>query len=284
MAIRPEETRSAESLAEHLRFRENLSVSYVAIDQDPPDFRFTVSGTSRPSEEWAVEVTGLAQYVELEGEARERRLVEVGLHRRIELLDKKHSAALPHGYGLFVDVPIDKRVLRTLEKRVLEYAQSGETEMRALDHDEAVASVLRDLGESADANDPNVQFALAQLVPSRVRVRIKGFPGQKGILLMSGPSGTDRLPRSENRVADIAANIEYSVRRIYDAKLHKMKALCGYRRKVLLLWCDYILATPEEISAALAQQYPVEGDLDGIFFIEYDWKAVSLAANFKNLL
>jgi hypothetical protein len=219
MPIRPEETRSADKLVEYLKTHQNVSSSYVVIDKDPPDFQFTASGPTRPAEVWAVEVTGLAQYVDLDGEERERRLVEMGLHHRIERLDKDHAAELPHAYGLFVDVPIDAKVLRTLEKRVLDFARSGETNETALDQDEAVASVLRDLGGKPDINDPNVQFALAQLAPTRVRVRIKGFPGQKGIMLMSGPSGIDTLPHSSDLAGDIAANIDYAVRRILEAKV-----------------------------------------------------------------
>lgn len=89
---------------------------------------------------------------------------------------------------------------------------------------------------------------------------------------MSGPSGTDPRPRSDCRVADISANIEYSVQRIYRAKLPKMQALSGYERKVLLVWCDYVLPKREEVSSALVRHYPPEGDLDGVFFVEYGWK------------
>src|ERR1035438_1515417 len=58
--------------------------------------------------------------------------------------DQDHAAELPHSYTLFVDLPLDGKVLRSLETRVLNYARSGETEETALDCDEAVASVLRD--------------------------------------------------------------------------------------------------------------------------------------------
>lgn len=109
-----------------------------------------------------MEVTGLAQYIELDGQ-------------ELEALHDAYSVGLPHGYGLFVDVPIDERVLRTLEKRILDYARSGATEDRALDYDEAAASVLEDLGGTADLDDAAIQFALAQIVPSRTRVRSKRY-------------------------------------------------------------------------------------------------------------
>jgi|ERR1035438_823126 hypothetical protein len=284
MAIRPEETRSADKLVDYLETREGLSASYVAIDKDPPDFRFTVSGPNRAAQDWAVEVTGLAQYVDLEGEERERRLVEVGLHRRVERLDKDYASSLPHSYMLFVDLPLDGNVLRTLEKRVLQYARSGETVLTALDHDEAVASVLRDMGGDADVSDPNVQFALNQLVPERVRVQIKGFRGQKGIGMVSGPKGTDCLPNSNERVGDIGANIEYAVRRILDAKLPKMRTLPRHERKVLLVWSDYTFAKPEEVGQAVTKVYPRDGGLDAVFFIPYGWGDASLVADFTSLM
>jgi hypothetical protein len=222
--------------------------------------------------------------VDLKREERERRLVEIGLHHRVERLDNDHAAELPHAYGLFVDVPIDAKVLRTLEKRVLDFARSGETTETALDQDEAVESVLRDLGGKPDINDPNVQFALAQIVPTRVRVRIKRFPGPKGIMLMSGPSGIDTLPHSSDIAGNIAANIDYAVRRILEAKVPKMKALPTGQRKVLLVWSDYALADAKEVSRAIGQFCPNDGDLDGVFFIDSGWKTVSLVANFTNFL
>ncbi len=58
------------------------------------------------------------------------------------------------GYGLFVTGPLDPKVFRELEQRILDYIRSGKKEETDLDHPEAVALALRSVG--GDLKDPLV--------------------------------------------------------------------------------------------------------------------------------
>jgi hypothetical protein len=119
--------------------------------------------------------------------------------------------------------------------------------------------------------------AVNSVLPEYERVYIKADPDATGVWLMSGVSGTDKLPDNGGFVADIAASIEYSIQRILKEKLPILKdRVIGYDRKLLLIWNDLPLAKSAEIAKALRTRSLDNQHLDAIFFAEFGWKAVSL--------
>jgi hypothetical protein len=73
------------------------------------------------------------------------------------------------------------------------------------------------------------------------------------------------------------------VNRILDAKLPKLAKLTNFDRRVLLIWSDFVLAEPSEVTHALALRNLSITDVDAVFFVDFGWKAVSVVANPANI-
>jgi hypothetical protein len=291
MAFKREEELSADALQKHLIAFGYATAASWKPGPDPPDLSFTVLRPNGVMESWGVEVTALTQYVEQslrKGtktfiKAVERRVFEPAVHDICERINKNFGSQLSMGYALFVSGPLDPKVFRELEQRILNYIQSGNTEETALDHGEAVALVLKSVG--GDPSDPMVQWAVQSVAPQYERVYIKGDAKAKGVWVMSGVSGIDKLPNDGGFVADVTATIEYSIQRILNEKLPIMTdRVHGFDRKLLLIWNDLPLAKSIDVVAALKARKTNGKHLDGIFFIEFGWKTVSLVLDPAGLI
>ena len=87
MALRPEERQSAELFQKWLE-RFDLTATWEPVEHDPPDLSYTITLEDSPSERRGVEVTGLFQYVDWDGEEGNRKGIEVPLDRLCERLTK----------------------------------------------------------------------------------------------------------------------------------------------------------------------------------------------------
>jgi hypothetical protein len=277
--LRQDEELSANAFEAYLSQQRGCSVKRCAVLKDPPDLCFSVAqGTAEP-ERWAVEVTALTQYVERDGEEFGRRMFEPALHRLVERINLEHLHIMNGSYSLFVTGPLDARVFRGLESRIVDYIRAGKRERTALDGPEIEASILRDHCLERDSSDPLVRNVVEQLVRERVRVQIAGSVQGKGLGVMSMVSGIDSLPNKGGIVADIQASVNYSVDGIIAQKEPKMAPLTGYDRRYLLVWNDLPLARPDEVRKALEKYDFNSSCLDGAFFIDYGWKSVTLVGS-----
>jgi len=289
MAFKPEEGLSADALQIHLIASGYATSASWTPGPDPPDLSFTVLRPKGVTESWGVEVTALTQYVEqsfkkggkVVTKPVERRTFEPAVHAICERINQKYGSQLSMSYCLTVTGPLDPKVFRELEQRIVDYIQSGNTQEIALDHSEAIALLQESIGGS-DLNDPIVQYAVQHAVqltaPQYERVRLKTGPYGKGVWVGSGLNEADRLPENGGFVADVSATVEYAVRRILDQKLRILKTrVSGYDRKFLLIWNDLPLARSSDLIEALASRTLT--DVDSVFFIDVGWKAVTLVAD-----
>lgn len=136
MALRPEERMSADALQSHLQVRYGITSSWSGVDPDPPDLRFDITRPNRVAESWAVEVTGLMQYSEWNGDEVNRRIFEPKVFKVCERLNQELGPHMKHSYLLDVIGPFDVS-FRDLERRIRENVASGRTEEEALDYPEA---------------------------------------------------------------------------------------------------------------------------------------------------
>lgn len=273
-----QEILSAEKLVQHLSAH-GLSSKYSQVFPDPPDFLFEIHRPDSSNETWAVEVTGLVQYLDNNGKEYRRNDFEPSLIKRCRDLEEKHRSDFHHAYAVAVVGPIDPKVNRTLEERIMSYVRSGVSEETALDGKEAYNSALKDFGEGADLQDPMVQGIAQRLAVERQKVTIRAYPDhpKKGLALMSMVSGAAKLPGSDEFVADLEASIQYAVDRMLEQKLPKLAGLTGYDRRVLLVWNDLSMAKSAEVEKAFRKHGLTEADgIDGVFFIEYGWTSISL--------
>jgi len=127
VAIRPEEELAAQLFDRWLSGL-GLTVKWRSVSPDPPDLAFTVAVQDREPEEWAVEVTGLFQYVDWNGKEGNIRNVQAPLERLAERLNKstEHQQAVT-GYLISGSGPFDV-ALKTIEDRAMDYIRSGRTE------------------------------------------------------------------------------------------------------------------------------------------------------------
>lgn len=66
MPLKDEERLSAEALEQYLSLN-GITSSWSGVDPDPPDLQFSVVRPNGATERWAVEVTGIFQYVDWNG-------------------------------------------------------------------------------------------------------------------------------------------------------------------------------------------------------------------------
>ena len=264
MGVREEERRSAEQLKRYLQDEHGIEATWEGVDPDPPDLRVTIRRPNGSTEAWAVEVTGLFQYIDWEGNEVTRRVFEPAIFRVCEKLNDELSAHMKSSYFLNVTGPLDAAVFRDLERRVRKYIQSGKTEEEALDYPEAVASVRKEI--TADPSDPKIRQVIDRVAGDRVNLTIKASPGGNRIVAFVGSSGAARVPNSTELAAKVDATLDYTAKRILDQKLSRMVKLSGYDRKCLFIWSAVPFAGASEVADAF--QSKTTAGLDGIFFAE----------------
>lgn len=250
--------------------------SWSGVDSDPPDLRFEITRPDTSAESWAVEVTGLIQYIEWEGSEVNRRIFEPAVFKLCKRLNEDLGPHMRHGYWLNVTGPFDASVFRDLERRIRAYIETGKTDEEALDYAEAHASVMDEI--RGDPADPRVQWAVQQVVQDRIKVTIKGVAGGKGIVAFSGISGTARIPNTDKSAADVDATLQYATRRILEAKLPRMAKVNGFDRKVLSVWSGIPFVSADDVREQFRALDPK--GIDGIFFFEYGKDRVSLLLDF----
>ena len=170
-----------------------------AEDDDPPDLVFEVEGLGR----WAVEVTELQQYFDQDGEPSERTTIEQSLLRICDNVRAKIGNELQRTYWLNINGPVARKSLRKIERRAIDYVQSGKTEEEVLDNNG--------------------------------RARIKTFPSPPRFVGTVGLDQSVRGGDGESLIADIHANHQCSLRRILKEKLRRLKNLTMYQRRILLI-------------------------------------------------
>lgn len=274
MPLRPEERLSAEALERFLQEQHGITSSWSGVDACRPDLRFDIARPAGAAESWAVEVTGLIQYIDWTGSEVNRKVFEPAILRMCKRLNEELGPHMKQGYWLNVTGPFDAEVFRDLERRIRAYVLSGKTEEEALDYAEAHAAVMDDI--RGDPDDPRVQWAVQQVVKDQIQVTIKGVAGDS-IVAFSGISGTARIPNSDKFAADVDATLRYATNRILEAKLPRMATVSGYDRKVLLVWSGIPFAAASDVGEQFRALEPK--GIDGIFFFEYGKDQVSLLLN-----
>lgn len=277
MPLRKEEQLSAEILKKYLRDRLGYTASWSPVAVDPPDLEFSVIRFPEALERWAVEVTGLFQYAEWGGAEVNRLAFEPKLRQMIERFSVEHADEIKLNYGLWIDGPLPIKLLNALPERILEYIRSGKQEEVALDYAEVVEIVCGQM--DADRNDPFVRAVLQQVAHEYERISIIATPGKPGIHMVSTMPAVARIPSSSKMIGDIQESVTYTVNRILDAKLPKLAKLTGFDRRILLIWCDFVLANAGEVMKAIALRSLSVTDVDAVFFADFGWKAVSLVSN-----
>ncbi len=271
MGIRPEEFESAE------RFKDFLSESgreskWYPVPSDPPDLCFEVG-----PERWAVEVTGLFQYVEWNGSEKNIRNIEAPLEALCRRLEKLLPSKANLDYMLFVSAPFSPD-WHELERRAREYIKRGETKPEYLDAEE-VLSAFEDMlrpGSTDPAVQTVLESALNSMLAAQGRVRICTQPGSGRVDWAAMLEGTATIPgpdvpgRDKPTIADIRATLDYSVQRILDKKLPRLRKVSGYDRKMILIWTDYLFADIDRISEVLSSRKLASEDVDSIVLIGPD--------------
>ena len=289
----PEETLSANLLKVYLEER-GVQAAYSQVFPDPPDFLFTIVTPSAVEERWAVEVTGIVQYLDWQGREYRRKDFESRLHELCATLNEDFEHEFTQSYGLFVVGPLNPKVYRTLGDRIMEYVRSGSTEETALDSREALQSVWGLIGPNVDKADPHIEAMVGRMAAERQLVTIRAYPSRekKGLTLASMIGGATRLPErasdsggiaSPRFTADIGESARYAVNRALKEKVPKLAPLSGYDRKILLVWNDLPMLTSDEAKQTFGEQNLISNDLSGVFFAEYGWKSLSLIVDCSDL-
>jgi hypothetical protein len=275
VSVRPEERLCGEALEWHLKEQYGISSSWSGVQPDPPDLRFDLTRTDGKTESWGVEVTGLVQYIEWNGDEVNRRVFEPAIFKMVKRLNEELGPSMTYGYFLNITGPLDAAVFRDLDRRVREYITSGKTEEEALDYPEALASVEKEIPAKRD--DPVIREVMKQVTQGRIKVTIKASPGCSGVVVFSGIGGAARIPGTHELAANVDATLKYATKRILDAKLPRMAKVNGYDRKVLLVWCNIPFADASDVAGAFKAQ-ELAG-IDGIFFAEFGSDRVTLIAD-----
>lgn len=133
MRLRDEERLSADALQRHLRDEHGMASSWEGVDPDPPDLRFDVVRCDRWTETWAVEVTGLGQYIEWDGKEVDSRVFGPAISKIIKTINDELGPHMKSGYSLNVTGPLHDGIFRDFDRRVRQYIKDGKTEEEALD-------------------------------------------------------------------------------------------------------------------------------------------------------
>jgi hypothetical protein len=235
--LRPEEEFAAKRLQQTLT---DLGVkSTWEPGDDPPDLVFEVEGFGR----WAVEVTGLHQYITKDGKEESRLAVTeplIGMCERVQDkgADLSNARYLITGMG-----PLKSPSLREVEKRAVAYIRSGKSDEEALDDDKCIRISRQKLP---------VQVVWSVGLDSRTM-------GSTGSI-----------------AADIRENVKAAIDRILKEKLPKLNTLTGYDRKMLLILKQYMFAEPYMVSEILSARSLTREQVDAVLFAtesEVHWVA-----------
>ena len=220
------------------------------VESDPPDLRFhVVKGTT--TEEWAVEVTRLFQYVDRDGMEMNTRDIEALVGPLCERL----TTVVPHesklGYALLVAGPFSPQMLRVVEQRAAAYISSGKTEEECLDFKEVLEKELASIPK--ENRSPQVLEAVESWVKPKARFFILGDPEMKGVTSLTWFHASARTPDGNALAGHIRSSLEFSVQRILKAKLPRLQTLMNFQRKLLLIVQDYDYAEPDRLKEVLTE-------------------------------
>jgi hypothetical protein len=277
MAVRREERLSAEALQRHLNDQYGIVSNWSGVEPDPPDLRFDITRPEGSTESWAVEVTAMVQRYQQEGkeDGGNRYDFEPRIMKILAKLNDELGPQMKCGYFLIVTGPLHPRVFRDLENRVREFVVSGKTEEEALDWNEVVASVRKNI--TADPDEPGVREIIEKVARDGTRVRIKATDGVSKIVALSGISGAAMVPNSDELAANVEATLDHATTYILQEKLPRMAKVSGYTRKVLLICKAIPTVNASHVAAALGPK--VKTELDGIFLFEPGQGRVTLVLN-----
>ena len=262
--LRPQERQSAEILQKWLE-RIGLKATWEPVEHDPPDLSFTITPEDFSQERWGVEVTGLFQYVDWDGEEGNRKNIEVPLHRLCERLKAHVPASVITGYLIFGSGPHDAD-LRRIEERAAEYIRSGRTGRELLDLPEAAEKFKHFLKEHP--NDPRLIASVQKVAEENSHFSISAITKPVQVTWGGMLQGGAKIPNTETMVADVQATLQYTIGRILDAKLPRLKKVNGYNRKVLLIWSGYFFAEADRVKEVLDARKLTTQDVDTILFID----------------
>jgi len=265
MEIRPEEKRCAEKLVKWLEAL-GFQSSWGEVEGERPDFTVTVQRSLEVPEKWGVEVTGLFQYVEWNGDIINIRNIQAPLEGLCKRLTK-YAQELQNGltYSLFVRGPYRAK-LSDLEERARDYIKGGVTNQRILDDVETRRLFGDGLNDPPDL--PGIDGMIANMIEAHAQVFISGQPGMPEVTLTNMLEGVARVPGTDTMAADIMASLTYGVQRLLDEKLPIMKKVTEYDRKMILVWSDYFFAKLDRVSEIISRAALTNEDIDSIVLIE----------------
>ncbi len=232
--LRPEEERAAKKLQETLAYL-GFKSTWEPGD-DPPDIVFEVEGCGR----WAVEVTGLHQYItkdkkdKKDGKEESRLAVTEPLIKmcdrvQAQVADLSNSGYLIMGFG-----PIRSPSLKEIEKRAVAYIREGKSDEEPLDDDNRIRI-------SRHKRPVQVEWAI-------------GLDGRT-----MGAGGAIS--------ADLKATVTYALDRILKEKLPSLATFTGYDRKMLLIDKNYFFADPEIVREILSERSLTRGQVDTVMLV-----------------
>lgn len=121
-------------------------------------------------EEWAVEVTGLFEYVDWNGEEKNIRNVQAPLHGLCERLTKALPERTIVAYVVSRSGPFDAD-LKAIERRAVDYIKSGKTELEHLDLEQAITEIEELL--TANPADPQERTIVTGVAERKARFTTK---------------------------------------------------------------------------------------------------------------
>ena len=252
------------------------SVKWNFVQPDPPDLCFLVQREGVKEQKWAVEVTRLFQYVDWKGKEQNSR----GLEALIDDLCSRLSAVVPDqaasGYRLCVSGPFDLDFLKIVEQRAIAYVKSGKTDEEYLDFPEGAKEYW------ALLSNPDCKEIGEQLAQGHCHFSIYACPETKKVQSTTWFHASALTPDGEESAGNIRAVLDYTIRRILDAKVPRLKTLTGYQQKLLVIVQDYIFAEPDRLADILAERKLQPNDVDSILLVDSKLK-VHLVADLAKM-
>jgi len=222
--------------------------------------------------------TGLFQYVDHDGREITPLSFEIAIWKLRKEINEEQKGKFTSGYLVSVNGPLNPKVFRSLKGRILGYIETGKVTREPLDFAESLEPGEKAL--LARENNPKIQELVKDTAIARCRVFIEPINEPKQLELITGLGGAQRLPNSNELVANLAAMLDYGSQRILEAKLPRLANIQGYSRKVLLIWSAVPIVEIDDIRASFSRQRLGAGEVDAVYFLEYDW-SVHLLANFS---
>lgn len=219
------------------------------VKADPPDLHFHVT-TNTGTQEWAVEVTQLLQYVDRDGKEMNARDVQGLIDPLCERLKSVVPSESKLGYTLLVACPFSPKMLGTIEQRAANYIRSGRIEEECLDYKEVLEAELASIPQ-CDRSSQMLE-AVESWVKPKARFFIQGDPELNNVTSMTWFHASARTPDGNALAGHIRSTLEFSMRRILNAKLPRLQKMAGYERTLLLIVQDYDYAEPDRLQEILA--------------------------------